>query len=147
MKQVIILFLALWCHTATLSAQQVYEIWFTSGSVRHHGLVVAGDSVTAWQMRVKYFDTGCKCQRLIEQQLRAETTNLGTLLYGQSVRDVPNNRPTRDYAADRLYVYRDKQGNLYSRNLDEQGASSEVLWKLLSALEQAPKLKEFGWIN
>lgn len=143
MKHLTLLFLA-WClQTAALSAQPAYEIWFTAGAVRHHGLILAGNA--GWQMRVKYHDAAHNCTRLIEQQLRAEETSLGIRLYGHSVWDVINRRQTRDYAADRLYVYRDPQGNLYTRNLDDQGISSGVVMKPLNAASLAEKMREFEW--
>ncbi len=145
MKHLMFLVLATGLHATTLSAQTVYEIWFSAGSVRHHGLILADPANTAWQMRVKYHDTARNCNRLIEQQLRAEATSLGIRLYGHSVWDVANQRQTLDYAADRLYVYRDPQGNLYTRNLDEQGISSGVVMKAVEPSQSREKLKEFGW--
>ncbi len=145
MKHFTLLILALCLHAAALSAQTAYEIWFTAGSVRHHGLILAGNTNAAWQMRVKYHDTVHNCTRLIEQQLRAEETSLGIRLYGHSVWDVVNQRQTRDYAADRLYVYRDPQGNMYTRNLDDQGISSGVVMKPLNAANLAEKMREFEW--
>jgi hypothetical protein len=145
MKNLAFLFLAFWFQTTPLSAQTAYEIWFTAGTVKHHALIRTGDTGDPWQMRVKYFDTGCQCVRLIEQQLHAEETNLGTRLSGLSVRDVLNNRLARDYAADRFYLYRDQQGNTWSRNLDEQGISSGVALKPLTPAQVAEKMKEFDW--
>lgn len=146
MKRFVFLAMAACLHAAALSAQTTtYEIWFTAGTVRHHGLILAGPSNNGWQMRVKYYDAGQGCTRLIEQQLRAETTSLGIRLYGHSVWDVLNRRQTRDYAADRLYVYHDPKGNLYSRNLDDQGLSSGVEMKALAGEEEREKRREFGW--
>lgn len=145
MKHFTLFVLAVCLHTFSLSAQTVYEIWFTTGSIRHHGLILAGPSNSAWQMRVKYHDTAHNCSRLIEQKLRAEETSLGIRLYGHSVWDVVNQRQTLDYAADRLYVYRDPQGNMYTRNLDEQGISSGVVMKAVEPAQSREKLKEFGW--
>lgn len=146
MKHFFPITLVLCLHAAALSAQTAYEIWFNAGSVRHHGLIQSVGTDGAWQMRVKYYDTARNCTRLIEQQLRAEETNLGIRFYGYSVRDVLSHRLTRDYAADRLYVYRDAQGNMYSRNLDDQGLSSGVEIRAVASVEERQeKLREFGW--
>ena len=139
------LLLTVWFQTIPLAAQTAYEIWFTAGTVKHHALIRAGETGDTWQMRVKYFDTSRQCARLIEQQLRAEETNLGTRLSGQSVRDVLNNRLTRDYAADRFYLYHDQKGHTYSRGTDAQGISSGVVLQPLAPAQAAGKLKEFGW--
>ena len=139
------LLLTVWFQTIPLSAQTVYEIWFTAGTVKHHALIRSGETGDTWQMRVKYFDTSRQCARLIEQQLRAEETNLGTRLSGHTVRDVLNNRLTRDYAADRFYLYHDQQGHTYSRGTDAQGISSGVVLQPLAPAQAAGKLKEFGW--
>lgn len=145
MKNFTFLLLTLWFQSTSLFAQTAYEIWFTAGTIKHHALIRKGEPGAGWQMRVKYFDTGCQCNRLIEQQLNAEETNLGTRLSGHGVRDVLNNRQTRDYAADRFYLYRDQQGNTWTRNLDEQGISSGVVLKALVAAQVSGKMKEFGW--
>lgn len=145
MKYFAFLLLATWFQAAPLSAQTAYEIWFTAGTIKHHALIRPGEAGAGWQMRVKYFDAGCQCNRLIEQQLNAEETNLGTRLSGHGVRDVLNNRLARDYAADRFYLYRDQQGNTWTRSLDEQGISSGVVLKALAAAQASGKLKEFGW--
>ena len=146
MKRCIFFFAIATClQTASLSAQNVYEIWFTAGSVKHHGLILAGAAASNWQMRVSYYDATRNCTRLIEQQLQAEETSLGIRLYGHAVRDVLNDRLTQDYAADRLYVYRDPQGNMYLRNLDDQGISSGVVIRALSSAEEIARKREFGW--
>ena len=145
MKSLILLSMIYWIQTAALSAQSAYEIWFTAGPVKHHGLIRSRETDGAWQMRIKYYDAGCRCERLIEQQLRAEETNLGTRLSGHSVRDVLNNRQARDYAADRFYLYRDGLGNTWSRNVDEQGISSGMVLNPLPTAAQAEKMREFGW--
>lgn len=145
MKHFAFLFFLVWSLATPLAAQTAYEIWFTAGAIKHHALIRPGETGGKWQMRVKYFDSGCQCNRLIEQQLNAEETNLGTRLSGHGVRDVLNNRQARDYAPDRFYLYRDQQGNTWSRNLDEQGISSGVVLKALAAAQASGKMKEFGW--
>ncbi|MCK6690724.1 MAG: hypothetical protein L6Q97_01325 [Thermoanaerobaculia bacterium] len=145
MKSLILLSMIYWIQTVALSAQSAYEIWFAAGSVTHHGLIRAGENGKVWQMRVKYTDAGCRCERLIEQQMQAEKTNLGVRLSGHSVRDVISNRLTRDYAADRLYLYYDREGNVWSQYLDEQGISGKAVLKPLDAAGQAEKMRAFGW--
>lgn len=139
------LMLTSWISIQTLSGQAVYEVWFTAGAVKHHGLILASDVPDGWKMRIKYFDRTRQCSRLIEQKIRVEETSLGYCLLGHSVWDVQEQRRTSDYAADRLYVYRDDRGMLYSRNVDGQGLNSKVVIKTLGREEAQKRQLEFGW--
>lgn len=145
MKSLVALPFLLLSLSATLRGQVAFEVWFTAGSVKHHGLIRAGENGEVWQMRIKYTDAGCRCERLIEQQMQAEKTNLGLRLSGHSVRDVISNRLTRDYAADRLYLYYDREGNVWTQNLDQQGISGKAVLKPLDAAGLAEKMRAFGW--
>lgn len=145
MKSLVALPFLLLSLSATLRGQVAFEVWFTAGSVKHHGLIRAGENGEVWQMRIKYTDAGCRCERLIEQQMQAEKTNLGVRLSGHSVRDVISNRLTRDYAADRLYLYYDREGNVWTQNLDQQGISGKAVLKPLDAAGLAEKMRAFGW--
>lgn len=145
MKSLVALPFLLLFLSATLRGQVAFEVWFTAGSVKHHGLIRAGENGEVWQMRIKYTDAGCRCERLIEQQMQAEKTNLGVRLSGHSVRDVISNRLTRDYAADRLYLYYDREGNVWTQNLDQQGISGKAVLKPLDAAGLAEKMRAFGW--
>lgn len=145
MKSLVALPFLLLFLSATLRGQVAFELWFTAGSVKHHGLIRAGENGEVWQMRIKYTDAGCRCERLIEQQMQAEKTNLGVRLSGHSVRDVISNRLTRDYAADRLYLYYDREGNVWTQNLDQQGISGKAVLKPLDAAGLAEKMRAFGW--
>lgn len=145
MKSLVFLLLFIGSGAGAAVSQTAYEVWFTAGSVKHHGLIRAGDKGDTWQMRVKYYDAGCGCERLIEQQMQAEETNLGLRLSGHSVRDVLQNRLTRDYAADRFYMYRDQQGNVWSKGVDEQGLASGVSLRPVPSGGISGKMREFGW--
>lgn len=145
MKSLVFLLLFICLSASDMVAQTAYEIWFTAGSVKHHGLIRTGAGSNAWQMRVKYYDAGCGCERLIEQQMQVEETNLGTRLSGYAVRDVHAKRLTRDYAADRFYLYHDGQGNTWAGNTDEQGISGNMTFRPLTTSGMSEKMREFGW--
>ncbi len=131
---------------SSLFAQNTYEIKFSVGAVQHHGLLITGKTAAEWQLRIKYFDNALKSQRLIEQKMRAEKTNLGTLLRGYSVWDVAKKRQAADYAADNFYLTYDKKGNVYSKNVDAQGTAVTVQINPVSDAQKQTKLKEFGWL-
>ena len=128
-----------------LSAQNVYEIRFTAGSVQHYGLLVGGKDASEWQIRIRFFDSEQKCQRLIEQKMQAKKTNLGTLLHGYSVWDVQKKQQATDYAADNFYLTYDQNGNVYSKNIDAQGTTVSVQMTPLGVDQKKVKMQEFGW--
>ncbi|MBK7938187.1 MAG: hypothetical protein IPJ82_14355 [Lewinellaceae bacterium] len=128
-----------------LSAQNAYEVRFTAGSVQHVGLLVGGKNASEWQIRIRYFDSQQKCQRLIEQKMRAEKTNLGTRLHGYSVWDVQKKQQAADYAADNFYLTYDQHGNVYSKNIDAQGTTVSVQMTALREDQKKVKMQEFGW--
>lgn len=147
MKRLLILCTFLLLAASSLFAQNAtYEISFTVGAVRHQGLLMVGKTTSEWQLRVKYFDSGLKSQRLIEQKMRAEKTNLGTLLRGYSVWDVAKKQQAADYAADNFYLSYDKNGNVYSKNVDARGTAVSVQIAPVPADQKQVKLKEFGWL-
>ena len=127
------------------AAQQAYEIRFTAGSVQHHGLLVCGKTTSEWQLRIRFFDGGQNRQRLIEQKMHAEKTNLGTRLHGYSVWDVEKKNEATDYAADNFYLTYDQKGKVYSKNIDDRGTTVSVqITPLEEGLKHA-KMQEFGW--
>lgn len=143
MKRLFSLCICLLLASLGLFAQSTYEISFTVGAVQHRGLLMTGKTATEWQLRIKYFDGS---QRLIEQKMRAEKTNLGTLLRGYSVWDVAKKRQAADYAADNFYLSYDKQGNVYSKNVDAQGTAVSVQINSVPDAQKQAKMKEFGWL-
>lgn len=145
MKHLILIPLALLISAARLAAQNTYEIKFTAGAVQHHGLLVKGRTASEWQLRVKYYDSGQKCQRLVEQKMRTEKTNLGELLRGLSAWDVTKKRQAADYAPDNFYLSYDQKGNVYSKNVDAQGATVSVQMTPVADAQKKAKMQEFGW--
>ena len=145
MKHARLVFYLILFSTFGLSAQNAYEIRFTAGSVQHEGLLVCGKNTSEWQIRVRFFDSRQKCQRLIEQKMRAEKTNLGTLLHGYSVWDVQKKQQAADYAADNFYLTYDQHGNVYSKNIDAQGTTVSVQMTALREDQKKVKMQEFGW--
>ncbi len=145
MKPTRFVFTILFFSTLRLFAQNAYEVRFTAGSVQHHGLLVCGQNASEWQIRIRFFDSDRRCQRLIEQKMHAEKTNLGTRLHGYSVWDVQKKQQAADYAADNFYLTYDQKGNVYSKNIDAQGTTVSVQMTLLGEEQKKRKMQEFGW--
>lgn len=133
-----------WFVPSFVSAQTAYEVWFQSGGLRHHGLLMAGAREGEWVFRVKYPDAACRCERLIEQTMQMEKTSVGFRLTARSVWDVYRRRTPEDYAADSFFLYRDARGNWYSRNIDTQGSSSAMDFRAVLPQEEYAKRKDFG---
>ncbi len=145
MKPARFFFLILLFPALRLFAQNAYEIQFTVGSVQHQGLLVSGKNDSEWQIRIRFFDNDQHCQRIIEQKMRAEKTNLGTRLHGYDVWDVQKKQSAADYAADNFYLSYDQKGHVYSRNIDAQGTAVSVRMTPLGDEQKKTKMKEFGW--
>ncbi|MEO0041481.1 MAG: hypothetical protein RL329_929 [Bacteroidota bacterium] len=118
--------------------------WQTADGIDYEGmLIMKGDKGV---FRVKFTDFQCKCERIVEQDMRTETLTDGFRIAGYNPRLAGSTERHANYSPDNFHVVYENGEATHLFNKDDRGVEAEIkLIVLKTDIEQTQWMIKLKW--